>query len=92
LWAGGGGEFWLLPVTKAILEAFDGEPVALKNGRQLNPNPDRDRFLTFSELLQFVKVRVPDLILTHRGAADKQNPTANLKDANIDLPFFYYGY
>ena len=85
--------------TQALLEAFANAQVVCrsdfnKNCRanlpELGGNPDH--ILTFQELSDFVKKRVPYLVKQYYNGPNKtpQNPTVRDNNPNEDIPVFWF--
>ena len=78
--------------TEALLEALNAREVQLKDGRTIlaDQNSDSnssDGILTIKELYDFLKVRVPDLVLTQKRDAE-QVPTLINHSLKADIPLF----
>lgn len=73
--------------TKAIKEAFGNENVMTTEGyRRANSNDDG--WLTLKELYAFLKIRVPFMVNSVKGAA--QNPQSFNIETSDDFPIFVY--
>ena len=68
--------------TKAILEAFSGK--ILDNN--LNPDPDGDKIIRFGELFDFLKKRVPAMVMEKKKS--KQMPAKMSKGLGDEIPLF----
>ena len=75
--------------TQALLEAFDNKTVECNGvSEKCNSNTDPDRFLTFKELVDFVKKRVPYIV--KENSKGLQNPSVQDFDSNKDIPIFWF--
>jgi hypothetical protein len=80
--------------TQALLEAFRNQKVLCNEEDDCTANTadskfeKPDRILTFQELSQFAKKRVPYMAKQEKG--EKQEPTDNDKNPNEDLPIFWF--
>lgn len=71
--------------TKAILEAFQGQDV-LQSGATLRADADGDKIIRFGELYDFMKKRVPALVMEKKKS--KQMPVKMSKGLGDTIPIF----
>lgn len=71
--------------TEAILEAFKGQPVA-QGSTALSADTDGDKILRFGELYDFLKKRVPNLVMEKKKS--RQMPVKMSKGLGDNIPIF----
>ncbi|MFM8363035.1 MAG: caspase family protein, partial [Haliscomenobacter sp.] len=71
--------------TEAILEAFKGQPVA-QGSAALSADADGDKILRFGELYDFLKKRVPSLVMEKKKS--RQMPVKMSKGLGDNIPIF----
>ena len=71
--------------TEAILEAFKGQPVA-QGTASLQADTDGDKILRFGELYDFLKKRVPALVMEKKKS--RQMPVKMSKGLGDNIPIF----
>ena len=72
--------------TEALMDAFQNKMVETVRGK-MQADTDGDTILTFSEMLNFIRLRVPYLVQTVKQQL--QTPRLINSDTDTDFPIFY---
>jgi hypothetical protein len=71
--------------TEALLEAFQGKSAQI-SGTTISADKDGDKIISFGELYEFLKNRIPDLV--RNAKQNRQTPAKISKGLGDDIPLF----
>ena len=72
--------------TEAILEALNYGSAILSNGDELLVDQNKNGFISISEMYDFLRARVPDLVTNRKG--ENQHPYIPAEQLDLSLDFF----